>query len=130
MEYIAFDVHKHYTWALVEDERGRNKREGKILHARGALREFLKGCEPGSRVAVETVGNWYWVVDEIEAAGLVPCLVHAGKAKVMSGCINKTDKLDVPGLNRLQRGGTLPTVWIPPGGFGMPGICRGSGCYW
>jgi transposase len=29
--------------------------------------------------------------------------------------INKTDKLDARGLNRLQRAGTLPTVWIPPG---------------
>ena len=32
----------------------------------------------------------------------------------MSGSINKTDKLDVRGLNRLQRSGTLPTVWTPP----------------
>jgi transposase len=32
----------------------------------------------------------------------------------MMGMINKTDKLDVHGLNRLQRNGTLPTVWIPP----------------
>jgi transposase len=63
---------------------------------------------------VETVGNWYWLVDEIEEAGMVPQLVHARKAKLMSGMINKTDKLDVRGLNRLQRSGTLPTVWIPP----------------
>jgi transposase len=41
--------------------------------------------------------------------------VHARKAKLMMGEINKTDKLDVRGLNRLQRAGTLPTVWIPPG---------------
>lgn len=34
---------------------------------------------------------------------------------MMFGCINKTDKLDVKGLNTLQRAGTLPTVWIPPG---------------
>jgi len=33
----------------------------------------------------------------------------------MPGMINKTDKLDVHGLNRLQRVGTLPTVWISPG---------------
>src|SRR5947208_17033956 len=33
----------------------------------------------------------------------------------MMGEINKTDKLDVRGLNQLQRTGTLPTVWIPPG---------------
>jgi transposase len=63
---------------------------------------------------VETIGNWYWLVDEIEAAGMVPQLVHARKAKLMSGMINKTDKLDVRSLNRLQRTGTLPTVWIPP----------------
>jgi transposase len=33
----------------------------------------------------------------------------------MMGMINKTDKLDAHGLNRLQRNGTLPVVWIPPG---------------
>jgi transposase len=33
----------------------------------------------------------------------------------MMGMINKTDKLDARGLNQLQRNGTLPTVWIPPG---------------
>jgi len=36
------------------------------------------------------------------------------KAKLMLGMVNKTDKLDVRGLNRLQQTGTLPTVWIPP----------------
>jgi transposase len=45
---------------------------------------------------------------------LEPKLVHPRKAKLMMGMINKTDKLDVHGLNRLQRNGTLPTVWIPP----------------
>jgi len=74
----------------------------------------LKEWTPGSSVAVETVGNWYWLVDEIEAAGMVPRLVHARKAKLMSGMINKTDKLDARSLNNLQRSGTLPTVWIPP----------------
>src|SRR6185436_19666597 len=75
----------------------------------------LEGCEPGSPVAVEPIGNWYWIVDEIESAGMTPRLVHARKAKLMMGSINKTDKLDAKGLNLLQRAGTLPTVWIPPG---------------
>src|SRR4030095_12605444 len=70
---------------------------------------------PGVGRSVETIGNWYWIVDEIEAAGCVPKLGHARKAKLMMGEINKTDRLDVRGLNRLQRNGTLPTVWIPPG---------------
>jgi hypothetical protein len=63
-------------------------------------------------VAVETIGNWYWIVDEIEAAGCLPRLVHARKAKLMMGEINKTDKLDARGLNRLQAQWHLPMVWI------------------
>ena len=115
MEYIAFDAHTHYTLASVVRPNGDLVREERIEHDRGSLREFLERCERGSPVAVETIGNWYWIVDEIEAAGCVPKLVHAGKAKLMMGEINKTDRLDARGLNRLQRNGTLPTVWIPPG---------------
>jgi len=114
MQCIAFDSHKHYTWALVQDEAGEILREQRINHTRGALQEFLDEFEPGSPVAVETIGNWYWIADEIEAAGMVPQLVNARRAKLMSGSINKTDKLDARGINRLQRSGTLPTVWIPP----------------
>src|SRR5436309_12358911 len=95
MEYIAFDAHKHYTLASVVRPDGQLVREERIEHARGSLREFLERCERGSPVAVETIGNWYWIVDEIEAAGCVPKLVHARKAKLMMGEINKTDRLDV-----------------------------------
>lgn len=114
MQYTAFDAHKHYTWARVERPDGTVVREKKILHERGAFRQFLASSEPGSLVAVETVGNWYWIVDEVEAAGCIPQLVHARKAKLMFGSVNKTDRLDARGLVRLQRAGTLPVVWIPP----------------
>ena len=115
MSIIAFDSHKRYTWARIEDEKGNNVREHKIEHRRGSIAGFLCREESGSAVAVETIGNWYWIVDEIERAGMRPLLVHAREAKLMLGCINKTDKLDAKGLNMLQRAGTLPTVWIPPG---------------
>jgi len=114
MEYIAFDSHKRYTFASVEEHTGNILQEGRIEHRRGAVKRFLAPWKPGTPVAVETVGNWYWIVDEVEAAGMKPQLVHARKAKLMSGMVNKTDKLDCHGLNRLQRKGTLPTVWIPP----------------
>lgn len=113
MQYIAFDSHKRYTLTSVESENGKIKTETRIQHEHGAIRQFLSRYEMGTPVAVETLGNWYWIVDEIEQAGMVPCLVHARKAKLMIGSINKTDKLDARGLNRLQRSGTLPIVWIP-----------------
>jgi transposase len=114
-QFIAFDSHKQYTLAVIESGDGKKRQERKIRHERGAVRGFLASCEDGSEVAVETVGNWYWIVDEIEAAGMEAKLVHAGKAKVMMGMINKTDRLDGEGLIRLQRNGVLPVVWIPPG---------------
>lgn len=114
MQYIAFDAHKHYTLARVERPDGQLVRETRIPHARGALQRFLAGCELGSPVAVETIGSWYWIVDEVEETGYRPQLVHAHKAKLMLGLVNKTDRLDARGLNQLQRAGTLPTVWIPP----------------
>jgi transposase len=114
-EYIAFDSHKRYTWVDRQDHSTGETRCHRLEHAPGSVRNYLNGCEPGTRVAVEATGNWYWIIDEIEQAGLQPLLVHPRKAKLMMGQINKTDKLDAQGLNRLQRNGTLPTVWIPPG---------------
>ncbi len=43
----------------------------------------------GTAVAPESIGNWYWIVDEIEEAGFTPLLVHLRKAKFMMGLINK-----------------------------------------
>ena len=72
-------------------------KEARIDHRRGAIAEFLSAWKPGTSVAVETIGNWYWIVDEIEAAGMVPQLVHARRAKMMLASVNKTDKLDCHG---------------------------------
>ena len=115
MEIIALDAHKRYSQVCVQNKNGRFLCEKRINHSKGAIKRFLANWTTGANVAVETVGNYYWIVDEIEQAQMTPKLVHAHKAKLMLGSINKTDKLDARGLNRLQQTGTLPTVWIPPG---------------
>ena len=114
MEYISLDSHKRYSFASVEGAAGEVLQEARIEHRRGAIKEFLGRWVSGTKVAVETTGNWYWIVDEIEQAGMVAQLVHARRAKMMLATTNKTDRLDCRGLNRLQRTGTLPTVWIAP----------------
>lgn len=114
-EYISFDSHKRYTLVEHEDRHTGRACQCRLDHAPGAIARYLRDHgQAGTAVAVEAVGNWYWIVDEIEQAGLIPLLVQPRKAKLMMGMINKTDKLDVHGLNRLQRNGVLPTVWIPP----------------
>lgn len=113
-EYIAFDSHKRYTWVEREEVETGRMMHHRLAHQPGAIRSYLAGCPAGTAVAVEATANWYWIIEEIEQAGLKPQLVHPRKAKLMMGLINKTDRLDAHGLNRLQRNGTLPTVWIPP----------------
>lgn len=114
-QYIALDSHKHYSLAAIEGVSSRRVQHERIEHRPGAIRKQLCRMTPGTAVAVEATGNWYWILDEIEEAGMRGLLVHPRKAKLMMGMINKTDKLDADGLNRLQRNGTLPTVWVPPG---------------
>jgi transposase len=114
-EYIAFDSHKHYTWVEHEQIQSGKVRGYRLEHEPGAIRRALALCAPGTPVAIEATANWYWISDEIEQAGLRPVLVHPRKAKLMMGQINKTDRLDTHGMNRLQRSGTLPVVWMPPG---------------
>ena len=130
MQYIAFDSHKKYTFASVCDTEGKVMRQGRIEHSRDAMGKFLSLCESGSPVAVETIGNWYWIIEAIEKAGMDPKLVHTRKAKLMMGMINKTDKLDTEGLNRLQRNGVSCSIiqGITQTAIGNHGAARGS-CY-
>jgi transposase len=112
---VALDGHKEYTWAAGETSDRKIVAEGRIDHRRGAIRDYLRqNFATGSRVAVETTGCYYWIVDEIEEAGMVPLLVNARKAKAGLAEANHSDRLDVRGLLMLMATDRLPTVWIPP----------------
>lgn len=113
--YIGCDAHKKYSVFAGISEAGERIPVKRVEHDKAVFRSFLKTLPPASQIAVETTGNWYWLVDEMEKAGHTPSLVHAAKAKLMMGQINKTDKLDAKGLATLARNGTLPEVWIAPG---------------
>jgi transposase len=110
---LGCDVHKRYSQIAVLNAEGKLCQREKIAHSPEILREYLSQFPAGTPVAFETVGNWYWVAEAIEAAGCEPLLAHAAKAKVMMGNVNKSDKLDAEGLATLLHLGKLPRVWIP-----------------
>ncbi|MGH2619398.1 MAG: transposase, partial [Anaerolineales bacterium] len=64
----------------------------RVDHEPGAIRTFIENLPEGTPVALETVGNWYWIADEIEAAGCLPLLTHATLAKYG---ITSTDHSDL-----------------------------------
>ncbi len=112
---IGCDAHKRYSLFAVLNRQGQSIRRDRVNHERGAITDYLSQFPEGTPVALESIGNWYWIVDEIEAAGCIPQMAHALKAKLLMGNINKTDKLDADGLATLQYLGSLPSVWIAPG---------------
>lgn len=111
---IGCDSHKRYSQLEVQDAGGHVLRQARVSHAPGALRTFFSTLPQGTPVALESVGNWYWIADEIEACGCRPLLTNPAKAKLLMGHVNKTDKLDANGLATLLRLGSLPSVWLPP----------------
>jgi transposase len=111
---IGCDAHRRFSQFAILDADGQFLEQVRVNHEPGAIRKFLSEYPPGTPVALESVGNWYWIVDEIEAAGCISLMAHAAKAKVMMGNVNKTDKLDARGLATLLHLGSLPIVWLPP----------------
>ena len=111
---VGCDAHKHYSQLELQDASGQVLNRVRIDHSPGAISSFFSRLPGGTPVALESVGNWYWIADEIEAVGCLPLLTNPAKAKLMMGHVNKTDKLDANGLATLLRVGSLPTVWLPP----------------
>ncbi len=80
---VGCDAHKHYSQFAVLDQDGQLRHQTRVDHEPGAIQAFLERLPEGTPVALETVGNWYWIADEIEAAGCIPLLTQAAKAKLM-----------------------------------------------
>lgn len=112
-QFIGCDVHKKYSVFVSMDGEGQSSRPVRVAHEGVELEKYLASLPPGSPVAVETTGHWYWMFDAIERAGLDPRLTHALAAKRMMVSPNKTDKLDAKGLATLLLNGSLPEVWAP-----------------
>lgn len=113
-QFIGCDAHKKFSLFIAMNEQGHYGKPIRVGHDRERMREFLAALPPGSTIALETSGSYYWLVDEMERAGHQAQLAHALTAKRRMEGRHKTDERDARGLAMLLRNGTLPRVWIPP----------------
>jgi transposase len=113
-QFIGCDAHKKFSVFAFMDEAGNYGRTVRVGHNRVEFRKYLQELPPGSDIALETSGCYYWLVDDMEAAGHRPHLAHAFAAKRRMEGRHKTNERDARGLAMLLRTGTLPEVWIPP----------------
>jgi hypothetical protein len=59
-------MHKRYSVFVRMDEAGNTQPALRRDHDRDLLRKFLHSLPPESSVAIETMGSWYRLVDEVE----------------------------------------------------------------
>ena len=113
-QFIGCDAHKKFSVFASINEKGEYGKTIRVGHDREEFRNYLKCLPPQSKIALETSGCYYWIVDEMEECGHVPQLAHALTAKRRMEGRHKTNERDARGLAMLLRNGTLPVVWIPP----------------
>jgi hypothetical protein len=80
-EYIGCDAHARYSIFASLREDGACDPSVHVEHNELEMERFLKQLSVGSPVALESSGNWYWLVRAMEEAGLEPRLGHALEAK-------------------------------------------------
>ena|SRR6478609_8354311 len=76
--FLGCDAHRKYSVFVTVDERGKASVPVRVEHDRPAFRRFLRGLQPGTLVALEATGSWYWLVDEMETALCRPCVRPSG----------------------------------------------------
>ena len=114
MSYYGVDFHKLYSFIAEVDEKGKTIKEQTIRNSRESLEVFAKSLEPGSKLAVEAVGNWYYFHELLEEMPVEVNLSHPKKTKAIASAKVKTDKIDAGVLANLLRMDYLPLAYIPP----------------
>ena len=109
-QFIGCDAHRRYSVFATVDEDGKLGPSIRVEHEPEQFRKFLRGLEPGSQVAVEASGGWYWLMSELEAAGLEGHLANPQEAKQRMRGRNKTDALGVCGSGKLH-GDAWLEIW-------------------
>ena len=64
MNYIiGCDAHKHFSQSAIYEEESKRRKQVRVEHQTGAIRELLSVFPEGTPVVLESIGNWYWIVD-------------------------------------------------------------------
>jgi len=111
--FIGIDLHKYVSQlAMMRESRSASQLRfaNDVVTAERVLRKLPKG----SKIALEAMGSWWWMVELAQKSGHEVFLSHPKQTKAIASARLKSDKVDALMLAKLLKADLLPTVWIPP----------------
>lgn len=112
---VGVDLHQHYFFATVMDEKGKVLSEDKVETLDRQIAEYFQPLTKDDKVevAVEPISSWYYFYEIVEGLGCSVHLVNPLKVKAIASARIKTDKIDSNILAHLLRTNLLPEAYIP-----------------
>ena len=112
MNYVGIDwAYRRAAWCALE-VGGRIEGEGMIPADRDGLARLVLELGTEVKACVETMSGAVWVKDQLELAGWLVDVAHAGKVRQIAPLACKTDKVDARVLAELCRRDLVPAVWV------------------
>ena len=115
MIYVGMDVHKRTTTFCVLDDEGKVVLRGKVASGEAGWQGIVSHWPSDeTRVAIETGGMSWWVVDVLRGVGIEPVVVDARQFKMIADSKKKKPRCCI------QECQVLLIRAMPPDKFMLP----------
>jgi transposase len=112
---VGLDVHKAFTYGIVQNEEGEVMFERKFKNEPHELDKFLVNVKLDSKIALESCSVWQYVYDYLKDAGYENVkLAHPLGVQAIAASRKKTDRHDARILADLVRTNLLPEAYPAP----------------
>src|SRR3989344_5960598 len=114
MHHIGLDVHKAFTYGVIEDANGKVIREDKFQNTDENFSKFLDLTEPKeTKIVMESTGVWEFIYEMLEAKGYEVKLANPLRTKAIASAKIKTDAIDAKTLADLLRADLIAESYVP-----------------
>lgn len=114
MHYVGLDIHKEFTYGVIENKKGEVIREEKFSNSDKNFSKFLDICNPeNTKIVMESTGMWESIYDPLEKKGYDVVLASPVKTKAIASAKIKTDAIDAKTLTDLLRANMIVESYVP-----------------
>ena len=113
--YVGADLHANNIFVAVIEKKGKRLEQKKLPNDLSVILEYLKPCQKEIvGIVVESMFNWYWLVDGLMGTGYKVHLANPSAIQQYSGLKHVDDKHDAFWLAQMLRLEILPEGYIYP----------------